>query len=436
MNGINSKDVNTLSAGNGAQGTNNDYISKIIAIYLLSFTLILIVLSFLAYSLRGEGLFEDDLIRHLFYVGSAGGLGGIVYCMRGFYEHKVEGNFDPNYLSWYLFRPVISSITGIIVYFLFTIHLLDAKTDFSSVTADDIMFSCSVAFLAGFGFTQFYGKIDDLANILFKPKETKKNCDITWTGSTASITYGTLLTSDQLNATASVPGTFVYTPEAGKILDAGKHILKVRFLPANPITYIPQDKSIPITVDKATPEITWKKPKDITYGTPLTSTQLDAAAKDPTTGVLVSGIFVYTPAEETILIAGTEQNLHVDFTPLDSNYKENSNEIKINVLPAIPTISWNPYVTSKTPLSDPQGCASASFMDQPVYGTFTCDQSSQTLGPGSHYVTVNFVPESSNFINPTKKQVKIIVEEATHQNNSELLQQAIGFDQGQLIAKV
>jgi hypothetical protein len=84
-------------------------------------------------------------------------------------------------------------------------------------------------------------------------------------------------------------------------------------------------------------------------------------------------------------------------------------------------------------LPNPQGCAFASFMNQPVYGTFTCDQSGNKLGPGSQYVTVRFAPDSRNFINPTIQQVKITVNEATHKNNSELLQQAIEFDQNQLI---
>jgi hypothetical protein len=40
---------------------------------------------------------------------------------------------------------------------------------------------------------------------------------ITW-NTPASITYGTALSSTQLNATASVPGTFAYSPAAGSIL--------------------------------------------------------------------------------------------------------------------------------------------------------------------------------------------------------------------------
>ena len=35
------------------------------------------------------------------------------------------------------------------------------------------------------------------------------------------ITYGTALSATQLNATRDVPGTFVYTPAAGTVLNAG-----------------------------------------------------------------------------------------------------------------------------------------------------------------------------------------------------------------------
>src|SRR5690242_9021800 len=53
---------------------------------------------------------------------------------------------------------------------------------------------------------------------------------ITWP-SPADITYGTALSSAQLDATANYPGTFSYTPAAGTILGAGKHTLAASFTP-------------------------------------------------------------------------------------------------------------------------------------------------------------------------------------------------------------
>lgn len=332
MNGINSKDVDALSAGNGAQGINNDYISKIVVIYLLSFTILLIVISFLAYSLKG--IFEDELIRHLFYVGSAGGLGGIVYCMRGFYEHKIEGNFDPNYLSWYFFRPIISTITGIIVFFLFAAQLIDTN-GYSNATPKNIMFSCSLAFLAGFGFTQFYGKIDDLANTLFQPSDKRKNSNITWNPSD-NIIYGTTLSGDQLNAKSPAAGKFYYNPEDGYLPNAGTKKLHVEFIPYDIANYKTASKDVMINVLKADPEVTWN-PGNISSKTALSNAQLNAEATNPKTREKIDGNFIYSKEDGSTVEIGTvfesgKHTLHVDFTPTDiANYNKFSKDLEINV---------------------------------------------------------------------------------------------------------
>jgi hypothetical protein len=49
---------------------------------------------------------------------------------------------------------------------------------------------------------------------------------VTW-GTPAAIAYGTALSGTQLNATANVPGVFVYTPAAGTVLTAGTQTLSV-----------------------------------------------------------------------------------------------------------------------------------------------------------------------------------------------------------------
>ena len=52
-------------------------------------------------------------------------------------------------------------------------------------------------------------------------------------GKSGGIAYGTALSATQLNATASVPGTFVYTPAAGTVLNAGTQTLHVDFIPTD-----------------------------------------------------------------------------------------------------------------------------------------------------------------------------------------------------------
>ena len=55
---------------------------------------------------------------------------------------------------------------------------------------------------------------------------------LSWTAP-APIVYGTALSSNQLNATASVPGTFAYTPSNGTVLNSGLYTLSVTFSPSN-----------------------------------------------------------------------------------------------------------------------------------------------------------------------------------------------------------
>jgi hypothetical protein len=74
---------------------------------------------------------------------------------------------------------------------------------------------------------------------------------ITWSAP-AAITFGSALSSTQLNASASVPGTFVYTPAAGTVLQAGvNRTLSVTFTPTDTTDYTTASASTTITVNPA-----------------------------------------------------------------------------------------------------------------------------------------------------------------------------------------
>ena len=78
---------------------------------------------------------------------------------------------------------------------------------------------------------------------------------ITW-AVPAGIAYGTALSAAQLDATASVPGTFTYSPASGAVLAAGTQTLSVTFAPSNTALYSSTNASVSMTVAKAPLTIT------------------------------------------------------------------------------------------------------------------------------------------------------------------------------------
>jgi uncharacterized delta-60 repeat protein len=67
----------------------------------------------------------------------------------------------------------------------------------------------------------------------------------------ADLVYGSRLSSVQLNAAADVPGSFVYAPPAGTLLEAGEHFLSVTFTPQDQTSYSTVHRSVPLTVTPA-----------------------------------------------------------------------------------------------------------------------------------------------------------------------------------------
>ena len=186
---------------------------------------------------------------------------------------------------------------------------------------------------------------------------TKQNPTIRWSNP-APINFGTLLSNTQLNAIFSVPGTCVYTPALGALLPAGTQTLSVTCTPTDGNTYNSITTQVTIIVKKAKgkPSIIWFNPLPIYNPTPLTGTQLNAAASVP-------GKYTYTPAFGTVLPAGTYV-LSVRFVPTNTDDYEEL-EAKVNILvrekaqvvtpPAPPTTPELPPVKSPevTPPTSP-----------------------------------------------------------------------------------
>jgi MinD-like ATPase involved in chromosome partitioning or flagellar assembly len=238
---------------------------------------------------------------------------------------------------------------------------------------------------------------------VLSPADARRTPTITWPAPDL-ITYGDKLTFAQLNATASVAGTLVYTPGPGYVLPAGMHTLWVTFTPADSGTYAPLQSAITIVVAKATPALTWRTPADIIYGSALDDAQLNASTPVP-------GRFKYSPAPGEVLPPGTH-TLSVTFTPADSaNYTTAQASMPLTVVKATPAIQWpkpDP-ITYGTQLSDTQLCA-----ESPVPGTFEYHPGSgAVLAAGEHRLSVVFTPADTLGYTASQTAVSLTVAKAS-----------------------
>lgn len=232
---------------------------------------------------------------------------------------------------------------------------------------------------------------------------TKASPQITWP-SPEPIVYGTALGDKELKATASVPGSFVYSPGSGAVLSAGTHMPLVIFTPYDSTNFTTAQTPVLLTVTKATPVVSWPTPSSIEYGTALSETELNATASVP-------GKFVYSPAIGDVPRAG-EQMLAVTFIPSDSiDYTTASATVTLKVAKASPTVINWPAPTA-IQFGEPLGNAQLNAKTSEP-GTFTYSPSAgEVLAPGTHAISVIFTPTDEN-LSSSEASVSLVVNKAT-----------------------
>jgi hypothetical protein len=222
----------------------------------------------------------------------------------------------------------------------------------------------------------------------------------------AAIPYGTALSATQLDASATVAGTFAYSPAAGTVLTAGTHTLSATFNPADATDYTAPSATVSLTVNQATPVITWSTPAAITYGTALSATQLNASATG-VGGSVLDGTFVYTPPAATVLSAGTH-TLSATFTPADAaDYTAATATVSLTVNQAVPTIIWP--APAPIPYGTPLGSAQLDAVAS-IPGTYAYTPPAGTeLPAGLQTLSVTFTPTDNIDYAPTTQTVTITI---------------------------
>lgn len=233
---------------------------------------------------------------------------------------------------------------------------------------------------------------------------TQATPTINWATPTA-ITYGTALSATQLNAAASVAGTFTYSPAAGAVLTAGVQSLTATFAPTDTIDYAAITVTVALTVNQATPSIIWATPAPISSGTPLSATQLNASST-------VAGTFTYSPAAGVVLTTGA-YTLSVTFIPTDTvDYTTASGSVTLTVTPppgfapsnanfgTVNIGTASPMQTLTYTFGAPITLGSTAVLTQGATGLDFSDAGSDTCVAGTAYtagqsctVNVTFTPE-------------------------------------------
>ncbi len=239
---------------------------------------------------------------------------------------------------------------------------------------------------------------------------TKANQTITW-ANPADITYGTLLSATQLNATVagvsggSAPGVLTYpVNEIGDLLNVQTGGFLQVFAAATS-NYNAANKTVFINVIKADQTITWANPADITYGTSLSATQLNATVAGVSGGT-APGALTYAPVTGTVLNAGASQNLQVD-AAATSNYNAATKIVQINVNKAASvttvTINGGPFTytgSAQTPATvSVTGAGGLSLTPAPVYAS--------NINAGTASASYNFTGDANHEASSDSKNFTI-----------------------------
>jgi uncharacterized repeat protein (TIGR01451 family) len=208
------------------------------------------------------------------------------------------------------------------------------------------------------------------------------------------IIYGTALGTNQNNATASVPGTFVYNPTNGTVLPAGTNTLHVIFTPTD-TNYVATNLSVLLVVTPA--------PLNITAGnqSKLYGTTLNLGTTNFIAGGLVNGD---TVTNVTLTSAGAASGAAVGTYPIIAsnalgigltNYNISYVNGTLTVSTGTYTASW-PTPTNivyGTALGTNQNRATAS-----VPGSFVYNPTNGSVLPaGTNTLHMVFTPTDTNY---------------------------------------
>ena len=212
---------------------------------------------------------------------------------------------------------------------------------------------------------------------------TKATPTITW-NNPAAITYGTALSASQLNASATVAGTFSYSPALGTVLSAGSHTLSVTFNPTNTTDYTPQTATVPLVVNQANLNVTANSQTAV-YGTALApyTANITGFVNGDTLATAVTGTPSLTTTPATPVNVGTYTITAAVGTLVSSNYAFTFSTGTVTITKASLTVTAaSQTVTYGTALA-PYTYTMTGFVGSDTQATATTGVPSLTTSPAT-----------------------------------------------------
>ncbi|MGF7181971.1 beta strand repeat-containing protein, partial [Tunturiibacter psychrotolerans] len=182
-------------------------------------------------------------------------------------------------------------------------------------------------------------------------------------------------------------GNLVYNPVSGTVLPTGENTLNANFTPTDTTNYTSATASVPLLVNPASSTvIVWPTPAPITYGTPLSSTQLNAVAETTpsVTSVSLSSYYRVNAFQSNGSVFSTG-----GFDNAGNAYS--SNQVGTS-------ITWNGQTYSLGPANLPDAVTSTTIaLPQGVFTGLTMIGAATTVGQTSQRFTITYTDGTTAF---------------------------------------
>ncbi len=229
---------------------------------------------------------------------------------------------------------------------------------------------------------------------------------VAWTNP-APVTYGTSLSSNQLNATANVPGNFFYIPTNGAVLYAGTNTLSALFVPTDTVDYSSVTNTVNLVVSPAPLTVM------------ATGTNRNYCQTNPTFTGQITGVTNGDNITATYSCAATNGSpvgtypivpSLVDPNNLQTNYTVSFADGTLTVGQAVAAIAWtNPApIVYGTPLSSNQLNATANVPGSFAYTPTNC----AVLYTGTNTLSAIFIPADTADYTAATNTVSLVVSPA------------------------